>query len=139
MDGMPPPVRELADALIDRLLAADPFTATSLGLREYDALVPDPSRAAEDELAGDPAAFAARAEALPPADPAEAVTVEVVANTCRNRLAALTNRAVEYTVTPIPFEGPPALLAVLARTVLVDPAAASDYLERVRQSAGWLG
>ena len=47
------PARQLADALADRLLTADPFHATSLGLREYDALVPDPSAAAEDQLAAD--------------------------------------------------------------------------------------
>ncbi len=135
---MPSSVRELADAVVDRLLAADPFAATALGLREYDALVPDPSRAAEDELAADLAGFAARADALTATDAADAVTLDVVRNTCRNRLDALTNRAVEYTVTPIPFDGPPVLLAVLARTVLVDPAGAADYLDRLRRSATWL-
>ena len=135
---MEPAVRELARDVVDRLLADDPFTGTSLGLREYDALVPDPSRAAEDALAADLAAFADRAAALRPDDPADAVTVEVVRNTCRNRLDALTNRPVEYTVTAMPLGGPPSLLAVLARTVLVDPAAAGDYLERVRGSAQWV-
>ena len=43
------PARDLAGALAGRLLAADPFTGTGLGLREYDALVPDPSAAAEDD------------------------------------------------------------------------------------------
>ena len=130
--------RELAQDVVDRLLSDDPFTATALGLREYDALVPDPSRAAEDELAADLAAFAARAEAVRPDDPADAITLEVVRITCRNRLDALTNRPVEYTVSPMPVGGPPSLLAVLARTALVDPAAAGDYLERVRGSAAWL-
>jgi len=130
--------RELAQDVVDRLLSDDPFTATALGLREYDALVPDPSRAAEDELAADLAAFAARAEAVRPDDPDDAITLEVVRITCRNRLDALTNRPVEYTVSPMPVGGPPSLLAVLARTALVDPAAAGDYLERVRGSAAWL-
>jgi uncharacterized protein (DUF885 family) len=38
----------------------------------------------------------------------------------------------------MPFSGPPALLAVLARTVLPDAEAAGDYLQRVKGAAGWL-
>ena len=130
--------RELAQAVVDRLLADDPFTATALGLRDYDALVPDPSRAAEDQLAADLAGFAARADELSSDDPADAITLEVVRVTCHNRRAALLNRPVEYTVSPMPLGGAPSLLALLARTVLVDPSAATDYLERVRASAAWL-
>ena len=135
------PARDLARSLVDRLLAADPFTATALGLREYDALVPDPSRAAEDELATDLIGFAEQADALlaaGKADTAGTVTLEVVRATCRNRVAALGLRPAEHTVTPMPLGGPPSLMAVLARSVLPDPAAAADYLERVRKSADWV-
>src|SRR4051795_1576117 len=103
-------VRELARTLVDRLLAADPFSGTALGLREYDALVPDASRAAEDALAADLADIGTRAgalvraaaggagdgwaaaradigpgaEALTAEDPADAVTLEVVRTVCTN-------------------------------------------------------
>ena len=52
------PARQLAKTLTDRLLDADPFIGTNLGLREYDALVPDPSAAAEQRLAADLTAIA---------------------------------------------------------------------------------
>ena len=55
------PARDLAQTLVDRLLAADPFTGTGLGLREYDSLVPDPSERAEDELVADLASIARQA------------------------------------------------------------------------------
>ncbi len=132
------PVRQLATALADRLLEADPFHATALGLREYDALVPDPSAAAEDRLAVDLAAFAVQAQSLTATDPADAVTLAVVVDTCARRQLALLSRPDEYTVTAMPIAGPPALLATFARSVLPDPQAARDYLERARASVAWL-
>jgi uncharacterized protein (DUF885 family) len=130
--------RQLAGTLVDLLLTADPFSGTALGLREYDALVPDASRAAEDALAADLAALGTEAAALRTDDPADAVTLEVVRSTCARRRQSIENRAVEYTVTPMPLSGPPALMATLARTVLPDVQAAADYLERVRGSAAWI-
>src|SRR5215469_6433632 len=44
----------------------------------------------------------------------------------------------EYTVTAMQYSGPAAFLAVAARTVLVDPTAAEDYLTRLRRSGVWL-
>ena len=132
------PARQLATALADRLLAADPFHATALGLREYDALVPDPSAAAEDRLAADLAAMATQAQSVTPADAADAVTLAVVVDTCARRQLALRGRPDEYTVTAMPIAGPPALLATLARSALPDAQAAADYLERARASAAWL-
>src|SRR4051812_13527521 len=138
MEAMESPARALAQTLVDRLLAADPFSGSSLGLREYDALVPDPSPEAEQALAADLRGIAAEVAQLAPADPADAVTAAVVATRCANELEALALRAVEFTVSPMPITGAPALLAVLARSVLIDPSAAGDYLERVRGAAGWL-
>src|SRR3954447_19502160 len=131
-------VRELARTLVDRLLAADPFSGTALGLREYDALVPDASRVAEDSLAADLAGLGAEASALSSEDSADAVTLEVVQAVCERQRQLLENRSVEYTVTAMPLTGPPALLGTLARTVLPDRQAAADYLERVKGSAAWL-
>ncbi len=132
------PARDLADALAERLLAADPFQGTALGLREYDALVPDPSAAAEQELARDLAALATQAETVTALDDADAVTLATVRDTCARYVSALANRPEEYTVTAMPFSGPPALLATFARTTLVDGPAAEDYLTRVRASVAWI-
>src|SRR4051794_4254342 len=132
------PARQLARRVVDRLLAADPFSGTALGLREYDALVPDASRAAEDSLAADLAELGAEASVLTSADTADAVTIDVLQAVCEHERQSLENRPVEYTVTAMPLTGPPALLGTLARTVLPDPQAAGDYLERVKGSAAWL-
>jgi uncharacterized protein (DUF885 family) len=131
-------VRHLAQTLVDRLLSADPFAGTGLGLREYDALVPDPSRAAEEALGADLAAIAAQASGLTPDGAGDAVTLEVVKAVCDRRRMSLDLRMDEFTVTAMPIAGPPALLAVLARTVLPDPQAAGDYLQRVKGAAGWI-
>src|SRR5690242_8291662 len=109
------PVRQLAQTLVDRLLAADPFTGTGLGLREYDALVPDPSAAAEQQLADDLAGIAAQAATLTADDEPDAVSLEVVRTVCDRRRQSLEIRPDEFTVSAMPIAGPPALLAVLAR------------------------
>ena len=44
----------------------------------------------------------------------------------------------EHTVTAMPYAGPAAFLAVAARTILIDPAAAEAYLTRLRRSGSWL-
>jgi uncharacterized protein (DUF885 family) len=132
------PARQLATTLVDRLLAADPFTGTALGLREYDALVPDPSAAAEDRLLADLATIATQAASVTADDPADAVTLDVVRATCARHQRWMTLRIPEFTVTAMPFSGPATLFATLARTVLVDPQAAADYLERVMASTDWI-
>lgn len=130
--------RKLADTVADRLLRADPFAGTGLGLREYDALVPDASAAAEDELAADLAALDTQAAELTAGDTADAVTLDAIRATCDRHQKMLALRSPEFTVSAMPISGPPALFAVLARTVLVDPQAATDYLERVTASAEWI-
>lgn len=135
---MTSPARQLAQTLSDRLLAADPFGGTNLGLRQYDALVPDPSAAAEQRLAADLTAIAAQAAGTTADEPDDAVTLEVVRATCDRHQKMIESRWSEHTVTAMPFAGPPALFAILARTSLADPQAAADYLTRVKASAGWI-
>jgi uncharacterized protein (DUF885 family) len=132
------PGRRLADTLIDTLLTADPFTGTALGLREYDALVPDPSAAAADELAATLADIEREAGSSTPDDPADGVTLGVVRSVARTNQQALTNAEEEFTVSAMPLTGPPALFAVAARTTLVDTQAAEDYLTRLRGGRAWL-
>jgi uncharacterized protein (DUF885 family) len=130
--------RDLAQTLVDTLLAADPFAGTGLGLREYDALVPDPSAEAEDQLADRLAAIGESAEAAEAPDTAAAVTRDVVRAVCERERREIALRLPEFTATSMPFSGPPVLFATLARSSLVDPQAARDYLERTKASVGWL-
>jgi len=132
------PVRQLAAELVDTLLASDPFLGTGLGLREYDALLPDPSSAAERALAANLAALGRRAESLAADTAADRVTLGVVRGVCAQRRLALLNASDEYTVTAMPIAGPATLLATAARTTLVDAQAATDYLTRLRAAPGWI-
>lgn len=131
-------VPDLAAELADVLLAADPFLGTGLGMREYDALLPDPSAAAEDALAARLGDIATRAEAEMPATTAERVTQASIAAFCARWQEALATRSEEYAVSAMAFTGPPMLLAMAARTVVVDERAAADYLTRLRGMAAWL-
>ncbi|MCU1659340.1 MAG: hypothetical protein JWO57_3996 [Pseudonocardiales bacterium] len=132
------PVRRLADTLVETLLMADPFAGTALGLREYDALVPDPSAAAEDQLATRLAELRSQADSLTAGQSAERVTLGVVRGVCEYRRLGLDNRDAEFTVSAMPLTGPPALFAVAARTTLPDPEAAADYLTRLGAASGWI-
>jgi uncharacterized protein (DUF885 family) len=132
------PIRQLADELVRTVLAADPISGSGLGLREYDALLPDPSAAAEDALIDRLRDLAVRAARLSADDPRERATLGAVPSMCARREQQLRNRADEYTVTAMPYSGPPALLALAARTVLPDPEAAGDYLTRLRAAPRWL-
>jgi uncharacterized protein (DUF885 family) len=135
---VPTDTRRLADRLADRLLAADPLIGTGLGMREYDAYLPDPSAAAEDALAADLEHLQDEADALDPDEPADRTTLAAVRATCEYRRLELENRSTEWDVTAMPLSGPPALFAIAARTTLPDPQAAADYLTRLRAAPGWL-
>jgi uncharacterized protein (DUF885 family) len=132
------PIRALADELVRTLLAADPLHGSSLGLREYDALMPDPCTAAEDALVDRLRDLAGRAEHLTATDTRERATLGTVRAWCEHLELEVANRADEYTVTAMPFAGPATLLAVAARTVLPDTAAAADYLARLTASPDWI-
>ncbi len=53
-------------------------------------------------------------------------------------LAGIDMARAEHTVTAMQYSGPATFLAVAARTVLIDPAAAEAYLTRLRRSGAWL-
>ncbi len=136
MAGMTIPA--LAEQLARRLLDDDPVHGTSLGLREYDALLPDNSAAAEEQLGADVAAIAAAAAQTEPASPAERVTQAAIASIAERNRLGVEVAAPTYTVTPMPLAGPPALFALAARTVLPDGQAAEDYLTRLRAAPRWI-
>jgi uncharacterized protein (DUF885 family) len=135
---MTSPVRELADRLAQRILTADPLLGTFLGLREYDALLPDDSAEAEQALVAELAEFETAADALEPADAADRITRSVIRSTCAQYRAHVDTLTSTYTVTALPFTGPPALFALAARTVLADVQAAGDYLQRLRDAPRWI-
>jgi uncharacterized protein (DUF885 family) len=138
---MPDDIRSLADSLHSRLFEASPFDASIMGIPGYDALVPDASVAVEQSLRDDLDALVADAGAMESArlSNADRVTLDCVVDTAERALLDLDASLIDLTVTAMPIEGAPVLLAVAARTVLGDPQAASDYLARLRAASSWLG
>jgi uncharacterized protein (DUF885 family) len=134
------PARDLADRLHQRWLQANPFAATMYGIPGYDDLVPDESEEGTQAWRAEVAQFLREADAIAPdpLTPAEAVTLDCAREAAAQELAIIDMARAEHTVTAMQYAGPAALLALTARTVLVDPAAAEAYLIRLRRSAGWL-
>jgi len=133
-------IHDLADRLHHRWLQQNPFAATMYGISGYDDLVPDESEEGRQAWRSEVGQFLRQAGAFA-ADqltPAEAVTLDCTKEAAAQELEISDLAASEYTVTPMQYAGPAAFLAVAARTVLLDPAAAEAYLARLRRSGGWL-
>jgi uncharacterized protein (DUF885 family) len=133
-------VRDLADRFHRRWLEENPFAATMYGIPGYDDLVPDESEEGQQAWRAETARFLRDADAIEPAPlaPADAVTLGCTREAAADELDTIDMAQAEYTVTPMQYAGPAAFLAVAARTVLVDPAAAEAYLTRIRRSGAWL-
>lgn len=133
-------VRDLADRFHEQWLAQNPFTASMYGIPGYDADVPDESAAAHEQWRATVQAFQGEAADVDVAvlGSDDRVTLGCVVAACDREIAALDAAPLDHTVTAMPFSGPPALLAVAARTVLVDAAAAGDYVTRLRRSGTWV-
>jgi uncharacterized protein (DUF885 family) len=131
---------ELADRVHRRWLAENPFAATMYGIPGYDDLVPDESQEGRQAWRAELGQFLreARAVAGGPLTAADAVTLDCTKEAATQELEIIDLAGAEYTVTAMQYAGPAAFLAVAARTVLVDPAAAEAYLTRLRRSGGWL-
>ena len=132
-------VRELADRMHRRWLEENPFTATMYGIPGYDDLVPDESEEGRRAWRAEVGRFLGEAGAVERGQltPADAVTLDCTIEAATQELEIIDLAPAEYTVTAMPYAGPAAFLAVAARTVLVDPAAAEAYLTRLRRSGGW--
>ena len=132
-------VRELADRMHRRWLEETPFTATMYGIPGYDDLVPDESEEGRRAWRAEVGRFLGEAGAVERGQltPADAVTLDCTIEAATQELEIIDLAPAEYTVTAMPYAGPAAFLAVAARTVLVDPAAAEAYLARLRRSGGW--
>jgi uncharacterized protein (DUF885 family) len=138
---MPDDIRALADRLHTRLFEASPFDASIKGIPGYDDRVPDASIEADTQLRQDIETLVADVAALDAAtlSTADRVTLDCVVDTAEHALLDIDASLIDLTVTAMPIEGAPVLLAVSARTLLADPQAATDYLTRLRAAAGWLG
>ena len=132
--------RQLADRFHRRWLEVNPFVASMYGIRGYDDRVPDESEEGEQAWRAEVTQFLREADAIvpEPLTPADAVTLDCTREAAAQELAVIDMARADHTVTAMPYAGPAALLALTARTVLVDAAAAEAYLTRLRRSGTWL-
>jgi uncharacterized protein (DUF885 family) len=132
--------RDLADRFHQRWLTENPFVASMYGIPGYDDLVPDESEEGAQAWRAEVEQFGREADAIDPGPLtlAEAVTLDCTREMATQELTLIDLAQAEYTVTAMPYAGPAALLALAARTVLVDQAAAEAYLVRLRRSGTWL-
>jgi uncharacterized protein (DUF885 family) len=132
-------VHDLADRMHRRWLEENPFTATMYGIPGYDDLVPDESEEGRQAWRTEVGRFLGEAEAMERGQlsPADAVTLDCTVEAATQELEIIDLAPTEHTVTAMQYAGPATFLAVAARTVLVDPAAAEAYLTRLRRSGGW--
>ena len=132
--------RDLADRFHQRWLEENPFSATMYGIPGYDDLVPDESEEGEQAWRAEVEQFLLEADAIDREQltPPDAVTLDCMREAATQELASIDMARAEHTVTAMQYSGPATLLAVAARTVLIDPAAAEAYLTRLRRSGAWL-
>ncbi len=133
-------VRALADELHAFRLAEDPIAASAMGLRGFDAGVPDVSAAADARRRAVYADLLDRTRRVVPAatDAADAITAACVLATVEAALAEIDAGAVEFTVSAAMGEGPAVALGLASRTKLSDEASARDWLSRVGGLTGYL-
>ena len=131
--------RDLADRFHERWLHANPFAATMYGIPGYDDLLPDASEEGQQAWRAEAGKFLEEATAIErgPLTSADAVTLDCTTEAAAAEIAGIDLAEDEYTVTAMHYTGPAVFLAVAARTVLVDAAAAEAYLTRLRRSGTW--
>jgi uncharacterized protein (DUF885 family) len=132
--------RDLADRFHQRWLTENPFSASMYGIPGYDDLVPDESEEGEQAWRSEVEGFLTEADAIDPEPltPADVVTLDCTREMATQELTMIDMARAEYTVTAMQYAGPAVLMAVAARTVLLDAAAAEAYLTRLRRSGAWL-
>jgi uncharacterized protein (DUF885 family) len=137
--------RDLADRFHERWLHANPFAATMYGIPGYDDLLPDGSAEGQQAWRAEAGRFLDEAEDIKRDEtgrgrltPADAVTLDCTVQAAAQEVTAVELAPEEHTVTAMQYSGPAMFLAVAARTVLVNQAAAENFLTRVRGSGAWL-
>jgi uncharacterized protein (DUF885 family) len=139
-EAVPASVRELSDNFHERWLATNPFAASLYGLPGHDGRVPDDSEAGDAAWRTELESVLADAGRVDQAQlsEADAITLGCLVENVGQEVRDLDARLIEHTVTALPFGGPAVFFAIAARTVMGDPQAAADYLERLSGSGGWL-
>ena len=133
-------IRTLADEIHDRMMSADPFSASLLGVPGHDAEVPDVSREAALVRLDEWRTLLRRAEALEAAgtdDPRDAVTLSCALHLLETHIAHDEAATIEHTLSPM-ADGPAVLLLLVSQTRLQTPQSAQDYLQRVRGFASYV-
>ena len=132
--------RDLADRFHQRWLTENPFAASMYGIPGYDDLIPDESEEGAQAWRAEAERFLIEADAIDagPLTPADAVTLDCTREMATQELTMIDMARAEHTVTAMQYAGPAVLMAVAARTVLLDAAAAEAYLTRLRRSGAWL-
>ena len=131
---------DLADRFHRRWLATNPLAASMYGIPGYDDLVPDESEAGQQAWRAEVVQFLEETATIErePLTPADAVTLDCTTGAVTQELAIIDSAQADHTVTAMPYAGPPTFMAVAARTVLVDAAAAQAYLTRLRRAGPWI-
>ncbi len=132
--------RDLADRFHERWLEQNPFAASMYGIPGYDDLVPDQSEAGAQAWRAEAQRFVTEADQIAAGSLtlADAVTVECAREAAATEIADVDMAREDHTVTAMQYSGPALFMAVAARTVLVDVAAAEAYLGRLRRGGEWL-
>lgn len=132
--------RDLADRFHERWLRVHPFAATMYGIPGYDDLLPDDSEEGQQAWRAEAEGFVADADGIDreTLSPADAVTLDCTRGAAAQEVAVVDLAADDHTVTAMHYGGPAAFLAVAARTILLDQAAAEDFLARIQGSGVWL-
>ncbi|CAM3870594.1 DUF885 domain-containing protein [Kibdelosporangium persicum] len=127
-----------ADALADELIRLgfdrSPIGASLHGIPGYDALVGDPSAAADEASRLHALELDRRADAVDKGTVSaqDAITLAVVSQQAQTMVDRIDSKMAEYTVTDL-FVGPAAgLLTMLPMTALPTEQKARDYLTRLR-------
>jgi len=117
--------RDLADRFHQRWLTENPFSASMYGIPGYDDLMPDESEEGEQAWRSEVEGFLTEADAIDPEPltPADVVTLDCTREMATQELTMIDMARAEYTVTAMQYAGPAVLMAVAARTVLLDAAA----------------
>ena len=117
---------DLADRFHRRWLATNPLAATMYGIPGYDDLVPDESEAGQQAWRAEVVQLLEETATIErePLMLADAVTLDCTTGAVTQELAIVDSAQADHTVTAMPYAGPPTFMAVAARTVLVDAAAA---------------
>ncbi|ALG05727.1 DUF885 domain-containing protein [Kibdelosporangium phytohabitans] len=133
-----------ADALADELIRLgfdrEPIGASLHGIPGYDALIGDPSAAADETTRRQAVDIAARADAVDPGavDASGAITLAVVSQQARAMVDRIDSKSAEYTITDLFVAPASGLLTLLPMTALPTGQHASDYLTRLRALPGYL-